>query len=264
VVLLPLVTVKQTLGAVFAYTAMDVSAFTLENMKLMALLAKQCALVMENALLYEKLKCEHMQLEFANKEIMILSQTDPLTGCYNRGYLTDRLPQEIKRARRYRHPLTICMCDIDHFKRVNDTFGHQFGDYVLKSFVTCIRRWIRKDVDWVARYGGEEFLIVLPETDLAGASKHAERLRQEVAEMVIAANGSQVQITASFGLATIDHLSARTKGLTDALINMADQYLYQAKAAGRNRIAFGNLKSPSLKIRPPRTGTDTARHRSEG
>lgn len=250
VVLLPLVTVKQTLGAVFAYTPMGASGFTLESMKLMALLAKQCALVMENALLYETLKREHLQLECANKEIMILSQTDPLTGCYNRGYLTERLPQEIKRAQRYRHPLSIALCDIDHFKGVNDTYGHQFGDHVLKSFVACIQRWIRNDIDWVARYGGEEFLIVLPETNLAGATKHSERLRQEVSQMVIAANGSQVQISASFGIASFDEQVSLTKGLPEALINTADQYLYQAKAGGRDCVAAGRMNSPAQNSQP--------------
>ena len=116
-------------------------------------------------------------LNKANEEIKTLSITDPLTGCYNRGYLADRFPQELSRARAYKHSLSVVLCDLDHFKKVNDTYGHQAGDEVLKEVVLRIKASVRDNVDWVVRYGGEEFLIVLPETDSMGAYRTAERLK---------------------------------------------------------------------------------------
>ncbi|MCK4485137.1 MAG: diguanylate cyclase, partial [Desulfobacterales bacterium] len=129
-------------------------------------------------------------LKKANERIKILSITDPLTGAYNRAYLTERLPQEIARAKRYRHPLSLIMCDIDFFKKINDSYGHQAGDTILTGFVDSLRGSIRKGIDWVARYGGEEFLIVLPETNIQGACQVAERLRTLVSESVFTVKGN--------------------------------------------------------------------------
>jgi PleD family two-component response regulator len=98
-------------------------------------------------------------LKEANEEIRVLSITDPLTGIYNRGYLNERLPQEIKRSIRYKRALSLILCDLDHFKLVNDQYGHVAGDEVLKGFVNCVVASIREQIDWTARYGGEEFLI---------------------------------------------------------------------------------------------------------
>ena len=107
-------------------------------------------------------------LKKANQEIRLLSITDPLTGTYNRGYLPERFEQELQRARRYRHQFSILLVDIDHFKLVNDNFGHQSGDVVLKTFAKCMMDRLRCEVDWMVRYGGEEFLVVLPETVYPG------------------------------------------------------------------------------------------------
>jgi len=175
-------------------------------------------------------------LKKANEEIRILSITDPLTGIYNRGYLNQRLPQEIQRARRYRAPLSLILCDIDHFKKVNDTYGHQIGDQVLKEFVQCIKESIRNNVDWAARYGGEEFIIVLPETDLIGACFVAERLRHVISRRVIKVKDQAIHITASFGVSAIDSTTPDDKISSEALINEADKFLYQAKQEGRNRV----------------------------
>ncbi len=114
------------------------------------------------------------------KKIKILSITDPLTGCYNRSYMTERLLRELKNSGRYKRPLSLALCDLDHFKQVNDTYGHQAGDEVLKSFVQTISESIRTDLDWLTRYGGEEFIVVLPETPLDGALTVTERLRSAV------------------------------------------------------------------------------------
>lgn len=180
-------------------------------------------------------------LKDANEEIRILSITDPLTGTYNRGYLTERLPQEIKRAKRYSRALSIIICDIDHFKKVNDTYGHLVGDEVLKDFARCIRHSIRHDVDWMARYGGEEFLIVLPETEVNGATAMAERLRGELSRRVTEAQDKQISITASFGVAGFSPNTPDEMISPEALIRKADKYLYQAKRDGRNRAMGGSL-----------------------
>ena len=181
-------------------------------------------------------------LKDANEEIRILSITDPLTGTYNRGYMTERLPQEIKRARRYSRALSIILCDIDHFKKVNDTYGHLVGDRVLKDFAQCIRHSIRQDVDWTARYGGEEFLIVLPETDVNGASVMAERLKSELSQRVTETQGKQISITASFGVTGFGPDTPDEMISPEAMISKADKYLYQAKREGRNRAMGGPIK----------------------
>lgn len=182
-------------------------------------------------------------LRQANEEIRILSITDSLCGCSNRGCLNTRLPQEISRARRYRHSLSVVMCDIDHFKKVNDTYGHQAGDLVLKKFSKRLKDSIRDKIDLLARYGGEEFLVTLPETDLDGALNVAERLRQVISEKKFDIGTKKIKITASFGVAGFDSDNAGDEISFDILINHADKYLYQAKNEGRNRVVGGGLSS---------------------
>ena len=176
-------------------------------------------------------------LKNANEEIRQLSISDSLTGCFNRSYLNERFPQELRRAHRYSHSLSVVLADIDHFKQVNDTYGHQAGDEVLKAFSGCIGRQIRKKVDWVVRYGGEEFLIVLPETGCEGAHSMAERLRIDIATENIKINGAQINITASFGGASVKfHLERLLEVDMDRLIRKADEQLYRSKGEGRNRV----------------------------
>jgi len=182
-------------------------------------------------------------LRQANEEIRILSITDPLTGCSNRGCLNTRLPQEIQRAGRYNRPLSIVMCDIDHFKKVNDTHGHQAGDLVLIEFSKRINDSIRYEVDLLARYGGEEFLVTLPETDLDGALHLSERLRRVISEKKFDIGTKKIKITASFGVAGFDSGNAGDEISFDTLINHADKYLYKAKNEGRNRVAGGELSA---------------------
>ena len=239
VVMLPLSTVKRTLGVVLILTPIQESFITHEKMKLLTILTKECSLVMENTMLYARLRKKHLSLERANREIKLLSRTDSLTGCYNRGYLNEVLPREITRAQRYKRPLSIAMCDIDHFKKVNDKYGHQSGDEVLKKFVQRILELIRHGTDWLARYGGEEFLLVLPETNLDNAVNLAERLRTHLAQNIIETEVHQISITASFGVtgiyAAIPDISIRPKDL----ITTVDSYLYMAKSRGRNQIVSG-------------------------
>jgi len=173
----------------------------------------------------------------ANEKIRVLSITDPLTGGYNRSYLNESLPKEITRARRYGHPLSLILCDIDHFKGVNDRYGHLIGDRVLKDFVRCIMRSIRCNLDWVGRYGGEEFLIVLPETSFEDANRVADRLREDISQTLIETKEEKIRITASFGVTGFDPTIPCEEISSEALINQADKSMYQAKQNGRNRVS---------------------------
>lgn len=170
-----------------------------------------------------------------------LSITDPLTQCFNRGYLMKSLTKEIKRSIRYKNNLFIVMSDIDHFKNINDSYGHQAGDLVLKEFASLIMNSFRDEVDWLARYGGEEFILVLPETGRDGAWQAAERLRKKVSEMVIPVKEEKIQITASFGISGFEGHNSVVNISANALIEKADKCLYQAKREGRNRVVLTEL-----------------------
>ena len=169
------------------------------------------------------------ELNRAMAAIHELSITDPLTGCFNRRYFNERFPQEIERAVRYRRPLSVVFCDIDHFKAINDTYGHAVGDSVLIRLTERLRLELRANVDWLSRYGGEEFVIVLPETALAAALEAAERLRLAIADKAFDAEGRPIDVTASLGVA---ELAADENAAN--LLKRADALLYAAKEAGRN------------------------------
>jgi len=171
-------------------------------------------------------------LEKDQEELEQLAVNDGLTGLYNHREFQRRLQVEIERARRYKHNLSLLMIDIDHFKRFNDTYGHQAGDVVLRLLALQMRSGVRT-VDSVARYGGEEFVIILPEMTASMALTVAERLRKNIAANAIAINkGHKVNVTVSIGVATFPE-DADSK---DELIAAADRALYAAKAAGRNKV----------------------------
>ncbi len=176
------------------------------------------------------------ELNQALKQTEELSQKDPLTGCFNRLYLNQGLDLEIKRSQRYSRCLSVILTDIDHFKVVNDQYGHQCGDHVLIEFTKKIRHSIREGIDWIVRYGGEEFLIVLPETDHQGAFSLAERMRQEIETAIILWKEMPITITASFGLAGFEPSTSNKDMKLDFLIGEADRSLYKAKAQGRNTV----------------------------
>jgi diguanylate cyclase (GGDEF)-like protein len=160
--------------------------------------------------------------------------TDVLTGLYNRRHLEDRLATEISRAHRYRQPLSCVMFDIDHFKQVNDTYGHDCGDKVLMAVAKLAKEHERAS-DIVARYGGEEFVMLLPNTASQAAHHVAEKLRKGIAGMQISsADGNAVSVTASFG---VTELPQHTEGgiTSSELLSAVDVALYQAKSMGRNR-----------------------------
>ena len=175
-------------------------------------------------------------LKAAVDEIHLMSITDPLTGIYNRGYINERLPQEIRRSQRYGRNLSLLLCDIDHFKGVNDTYGHLAGDAVLATVAGCLIDTIRQQVDWAGRYGGEEFLVVLPETDYAGAMSLAERLRKNIQACPTVLDQGTIPITVSIGVTSLSPDKLQELVKAEVLLQEADRLLYAAKASGRNRI----------------------------
>jgi diguanylate cyclase (GGDEF)-like protein len=174
-------------------------------------------------------------LRNAYQENRRLATIDPLTGVRNRRYLMKYLPREYQRCRRYDHPIAVIACDLDHFKLVNDRYGHDVGDEVLREFCTRTQTHLRES-DWLSRSGGEEFIAVLPETDLAGAEVVAERIRDALASAPIRTGAGPLAASVSIGVAAID--APQTAGHLDhtALLSAADECLYQSKEAGRNRI----------------------------
>jgi diguanylate cyclase (GGDEF)-like protein len=174
-------------------------------------------------------------LRIANQRNRILSITDALTGAFNRRYMMEQLPREVERCRRYASPLSIIMCDIDHFKQVNDGMGHSAGDDVLQQFVARIQDSIRSNSDWIARYGGEEFLLVLPETSFTSGLFVAEKIRALIAEVPFATRAGEARLTASLGVASTGAEGPDLSLKVDALIKAADQCLYRSKEEGRDR-----------------------------
>ena len=159
---------------------------------------------------------------------------DPLTGIFNRRAILDRLAQEISRAKREQGSLSVGMCDIDHFKNINDAYGHQAGDEALVAFTRCIQDRLR-DYDCFGRYGGEEFLVIAPGSMGHSGESLYERLRAGVADAEIPTNAGTLSLTVSIGVAPGTGLST-----VDALLATADAALYQAKAEGRNRVAYAS------------------------
>ena len=154
---------------------------------------------------------------------------DGLTGLANRASLEQRLAQELSLSRRTKRPLACVMVDVDHFKKVNDTYGHAFGDEVLRSVAQTLVSGCRTE-DLIARYGGEEFALLLPNTNGVGAAELAERLRQAVASIPVTHGKTPVTVTCSFGV------SEWPRAVDPSLLEAADKALYQAKQAGRNRV----------------------------
>jgi diguanylate cyclase (GGDEF)-like protein len=180
------------------------------------------------------LALEH-SLRAANHRNRVLSITDALTGAYNRRYLMEQLPREVERCRRYAYPLSVIMCDIDHFKRINDEMGHTAGDDVLQQFVGRVQRAIRSNSDWVARYGGEEFLLVLPETDFNAGVFVAEKIRSLISSSPFATRAGENCVTASFGVASTGPDGPDLALKVEGLIKAADLCLYKSKQEGRDR-----------------------------
>ncbi len=175
------------------------------------------------------------ELKRALQDLQEQAITDPLTGLLNRRYLREYLPRELTRARRNGTSLAVIMADIDYFKRVNDTFGHEAGDFVLREFGALLASHIRGS-DVACRFGGEEFVLVLPDASLEGAREKAEAVRASVKKLDLQYRNEPIgKITASFGVALFPAHAEDA----DSLIRAADEALYQAKGAGRDRVVVG-------------------------
>jgi diguanylate cyclase (GGDEF)-like protein len=190
-------------------------AFDEDNVRLLEIITQQISIAIDNARLYEQLQ------EFAN--------TDGLTQIYNRVFFQNRLQDELEQAQQLGYEVSVILYDIDNFKRFNDSYGHLFGDIVLKMLAQLVKESIRKD-DIVARFGGEEFIILLPHTGKELACEKAEELRKKISELTIRDKDVAASVTVSMGVSTFPTL-AQTE-LT--LLNSADEALYEAKNSGKN------------------------------
>jgi len=181
------------------------------------------------------------KLDIANQELKRLSASDGLTGIPNRRLFDEYIAREWRRARRNTGSIALMMCDVDHFKNFNDTYGHQAGDDCLRRVAAALQTVMERAADIVARYGGEEFAVVLPETEIAGALFMAEKIRQAIQDLEIPHRASpHGVITLSIGVAAIvpnEHMTH------DELIQAADRALYQAKHGGRDRICHFDTRS---------------------
>ncbi len=205
-------------GGILAVLPRDPHQFATLSRPLVESLLPHLALILDNARLSQRLH--------------ELSTYDGLTRALNHRAVHERLGEELERARRYHHAVTVVLGDLDLFKRVNDSHGHLVGDAVLRGAALAMRRTLR-DSDALGRYGGEEFLAVLPETELEAGRQAAERLRRALASLhVPLPEGGTVTITASFGVAAATELGEDANA--DSLVSLADTRLYQAKSAGRN------------------------------
>ncbi|MFD2228743.1 diguanylate cyclase [Alkalimarinus sediminis] len=179
---------------------------------------------------------KHVQLEKMKSYYFDQAQKDTLTGAYNRAYLKDRLPNEVKRVERTNGNLSVIMTDIDHFKSLNDTHGHPCGDAVLVNFVERLNQNLRNGIDWVCRYGGEEFLIVLPDTSIEQARTVADKLCNLIADKPFEFEEHSLSVTASFGVSSLALSKYSDKSSAHVgLINSADKNLYFSKNNGRNQ-----------------------------
>lgn len=212
----PLRSGGRLLGAVASEHYRPGKGFSQAEFSLFCQAAEQISIALHNALLYRQLEQ--------------LATRDALTQLCNRRYFLQQAQGEFLRARRYKKPLAAVMIDLDHFKKINDTYGHSSGDQVLIQFAEVCRQSLRSS-DLLARYGGEEFILLLPETPLAEAREAAERLRRTIEAHLFCIEQGCVHITASFGVSVRQPEDASI----EALINRADQALYTAKQNGRNR-----------------------------
>ena len=177
------------------------------------------------------------QLTKVLQELALANRIDGLTQTFNRKHWEECLASEFSRAARYKHSLSLMMLDLDEFKMLNDTYGHQGGDIALVETAKSINELLRMG-DLFGRYGGEEFAVILPNTDLAGAEEVAERIRLGIAENIIDFQGQSITLTVSIGVAVMAEQDSRYEDL----IGNADLALYQAKKSGRNRVCLAKQK----------------------
>ncbi|MDX9863968.1 MAG: diguanylate cyclase [Anaerolineaceae bacterium] len=211
-------TIQDRVIGLLTIDSKQVGHFNEKHARLAAAFASQVAITIENARLFQ--------------ETQRLSITDPLTNCYNRRFFFDQAGRERERSKRFDRTMSLIMLDLDHFKQVNDRFGHRAGDQVLIHLVQTIQSRLRT-IDVLGRYGGEEFVILLLESSSEKAMAAAERIRQTIETRAIEIDQTNIHITASFGVVTYSPTEDPT---IDELLDRADQAMYTAKRAGRNQV----------------------------
>ena len=221
---IPLKIEKEIVGVLNINDGEKVS-FNVSNLDFVLKLSEFISMTVSNAVLYERTKK--------------LSVTDGLTGISNRPNMEQVLRSEFERSMRYGAPLSVVLLDVDHFKGVNDTYGHQKGDEILVAFASLLKKFCRAN-DTAARYGGEEFLMILPQSNAQGAFKIAERVREEMMKLNFTGNESNFSVTTSGGVVELDRDFIKN---TDELVTMADQALYEAKNSGRNKTVIGHSEN---------------------
>jgi diguanylate cyclase (GGDEF)-like protein len=194
-----------------------------------------------------KLERENLDLLMQNRTLSEISARDSLTGLYNRWYVMEKIDSEMNRALRHGSPMSLLMLDLDHFKRVNDSFGHSVGDEVLKTVGQVLRDSCRV-YDVPGRYGGEEFCIVLPETRVGNTKQVAERIRSRLASTELPVGDKSIIVTASIGVAGMDSVAEEGVVSAAALLDRADRALYAAKNHGRNRVELWLPEAPPNEI----------------
>jgi two-component system cell cycle response regulator len=226
---LPLLTGDEAIGT-FMLASRERQQFGKDVRDMLGVIANQVAVSLQNGMMYQQMET--------------MATTDGLTGLTNHRTFQDRLVQLLDRAERTQQPASLLLCDVDHFKRVNDTYGHPVGDEVLRQVARVLQRSVRK-IDIPARYGGEEFAVVLEATGTEGAMHLAERIRRDVAALVIDSDKGQFHVTMSIGIASFPD-DARERSL---LIERADASLYFAKENGRNRCVSFPMMTASRRVR---------------
>jgi len=225
---IPIVLFDETVGSLFLRAARSEGSFTVREISFFEIVAEAASNALERAHLFES-------IQIANERLERLAITDGLTGLHNHRHFRERFDQEFERAKRYRLPLSCIMFDVDNFKLVNDTYGHLTGDAILREIGIRSVDTVRK-LDFVARYGGEEFAIIMPQTDLDGATVEGERLRERIAETPFPGLPDGEQITVSVGIAVLNHDTMNT---SEDLLRLTDQALYDAKNTGKNKVVVG-------------------------
>ena len=220
---IPLMIEKEIVG-VLNINDVDQDPFNVNDLDFILNLSEFIAMSISNAVLYE--------------QTSKLAVTDGLTGISNRTNMEQSLLNEFGRSMRYNSPLSIVLLDVDHFKDVNDSYGHQKGDEILVAFASILKKFCRAN-DIAARYGGEEFLMILPQSNAQGAFKIAERVREEMMKMSFVGNDSKFSVTTSCGVAELNRDYMKN---TDQLINVADNAMYEAKNSGRNKTIIGSVE----------------------
>lgn len=216
----PIVAGNQLLGLLAVYHLNNNRHFSERDSAMLDIVGRQTGIAIANARLFS--------------ETQRLATIDHLTGLFNRYHFFSLAPRELERARRYCHAMALLVIDVDHFKTINDTYGHGAGDTVLRSIAERMRRELR-DADILARFGGEEFIALLPETHLAGALHVAERLRAGVEAAPVMFQDTAIHVTISIGCTAADRIGADDR--LETLIQRADRALYTAKSRGRNQVA---------------------------